>query len=52
MRATAALGRLGIRRAKLLVGCMPLALVVAACQPSSYQYRWDIFFDSVFAPTA
>jgi polar amino acid transport system permease protein len=27
-----------------------VALVLAGCQPSSYQYRWDFFVDSIIRP--
>jgi polar amino acid transport system permease protein len=42
--------RSGIRRAKLLAGCLFVALVAAGCQATSYQYRWNFFFDSILRP--
>ena len=27
-----------------------MALVVAGCEASSYQYRWNYFFDSILKP--
>ena len=42
-------GNPGTRRARLLAGCLLVALVVAGCG-GSYQYRWNFFFDSVFRP--
>ena len=41
---------IGTRRAKLLAGCVLIAVVVAGCSGSSYQYRWDFFFESIFQP--
>lgn len=42
----------GTRPARLLAGCLALALLLSACEGSrvSYQYRWDLFFKSIFAP--
>jgi polar amino acid transport system permease protein len=37
-------------RGKLLAGALLIAFVVAGCQASSYQYRWDFFFQSIFQP--
>jgi polar amino acid transport system permease protein len=34
----------------MLAGYLALALVVAGCAKSSYQYDWSIFADSVFRP--
>jgi polar amino acid transport system permease protein len=42
--------RPGIRRAKLLAGCLLIALVATGCQARSYQYRWNFFFDSILRP--
>jgi polar amino acid transport system permease protein len=47
---TESIDRPGIRQAKLLAGCLLVALVVTGCQGGSYQYRWNFFFDSVFQP--
>ena len=44
-RATS--GRPGTIRAAALV---VVAMVIAGCQPSSYQYRWDYFVDSIIRP--
>jgi polar amino acid transport system permease protein len=38
------------RRATLLAGCLVAALLIAGCQPTSYQFRWYFFFDSIFRP--
>ena len=38
------------RRGAVLAGCVGLALLLTACGPSSYRYRWDLFFTSVFQP--
>jgi polar amino acid transport system permease protein len=40
------------RSAARLAGFVLLAVVLAGCgqSRSSYQYRWDVFFDSVFRP--
>jgi polar amino acid transport system permease protein len=43
-------GNPGIRRARLLAGCLLIAIAVAGCGGTSYQYRWNFFFDSVFRP--
>ena len=43
-------GSLGLRRARPLAGGLLVALVVAGCQASSYQYRWNYFFDSIIRP--
>jgi polar amino acid transport system permease protein len=40
----------GGRPGAALAAALVLVLVVAGCQPSSYQYRWDFFFDSIFRP--
>jgi polar amino acid transport system permease protein len=40
----------GTRRATWLVGCLLAAFVVAGCQPTSYQFRWYFFWDSIFRP--
>ncbi len=37
-------------RGKLLAAALLIAFVVAGCQTSSYQYRWDFFFQSIFQP--
>jgi len=42
--------RSGGRPGRVLVAAVLICLVVAACQPSTYQYRWDFFFDSIFNP--
>jgi polar amino acid transport system permease protein len=34
----------------LLAGCLFIAFVVAGCGGTSYQYRWNFFFDSVLRP--
>lgn len=38
-----------IRRAKVLAGCLLIALVAAGCN-SSYQYRWNYFVESIVRP--
>ena len=44
---------IGTRPAGLLAGCLALALLLSACEPrSSYQYRWNLFFESVFQPSS
>ena len=44
------------RRALALGGLLLVVVLVEACSSSrratAYQYRWDIFFDSLFAPDA
>ena len=40
----------GGRPRAALAAALVLGLVVAGCQPSSYQYRWDFFFDSILRP--
>ena len=40
----------GGRRARLLTAAVFIAFLVAGCQASSYQYRWDFFFESIFQP--
>lgn len=40
----------GGRRGFLLAAALVGPIVIAGCQPSSYQYRWDFFFTSVFQP--
>jgi polar amino acid transport system permease protein len=40
----------GGRRARLLAAALLIAFVVAGCQASSYQYRWDFFFQSILQP--
>ena len=36
----------------MLTGFLVLALVLSACEKNvSYQYRWDLFFRSVFTPS-
>jgi polar amino acid transport system permease protein len=45
--------RSGTRLALRLAGFSVLATVLAGCTlsaPSSYQYRWEIFFNSIFRP--
>jgi polar amino acid transport system permease protein len=43
------------RRTRLawrLAGFALLAMLLTACGQSSYQYRWNLFFDSIFRPDA
>jgi polar amino acid transport system permease protein len=42
------------RPARLLAGCLLLGLLLSACEggSSSYPYRWNLFFDAVFRPSA
>jgi polar amino acid transport system permease protein len=43
------------RRSRLawrLAGFVLLAALLTACGQSSYQYRWNLFFDSIFRPDA
>jgi polar amino acid transport system permease protein len=44
------------RRALMLGGLLLIVVVLEACsgtrRATAYQYRWDIFFDSLFAPDA
>jgi polar amino acid transport system permease protein len=40
----------GGRPGRVLAAAVLIALVVAGCQPSTYQYRWDFFFNSIFQP--
>jgi polar amino acid transport system permease protein len=42
--------RSGGRWGLVLPAALLVALLVAGCQPSTYQYRWDFFFDSIFRP--
>jgi polar amino acid transport system permease protein len=42
--------RSGGRPGRVLAAAILIAVVVAGCQPSTYQYRWDFFFDSIFRP--
>ena len=42
--------RSGGRPGLVLAAAVLVALVVAGCQPSTYQYRWDFFFTSIFQP--
>ncbi|MFI5254493.1 MAG: amino acid ABC transporter permease [Candidatus Limnocylindrales bacterium] len=37
-------------RPALVLTAALLAIVLAGCQPSSYQYRWDFFVDSIIRP--
>lgn len=41
------------RHAELLIGCAVMALLLGGCEAraSSYQYRWNLFFDSIFHPS-
>ena len=40
------------RRGPALAGCLILAALLAACEAAgSYQYRWNLFFDSIFRPS-
>ena len=39
-----------LRRSRLVAGALVVAFIVAGCQGSSYQYRWNFFIDSVFHP--
>ena len=41
---------MGGRPGLLLAAALLVAFVVAGCQASSYQYRWDFFFNSIFRP--
>ena len=34
----------------ILAAAVLVGVIVAGCQPSTYQYRWDFFFDSIFNP--
>jgi polar amino acid transport system permease protein len=38
------------RLARGLAGFALLALLLVSCGQSSYQYRWNLFFDSIFRP--
>ena len=40
----------GIRRAPLLAGCLLGAVVLAGCQATPYQFRWEFFTDSIVRP--
>jgi polar amino acid transport system permease protein len=40
----------GARPGFVLAGASLVALVAAGCQPTTYQYRWDFFFNSIFHP--
>lgn len=42
--------RSGGRPGAVPAAALLAALLVAGCQPSTYQYRWDFFFDSIFRP--
>jgi len=42
--------RSGGRTGLVLTAAVLVALLAAGCQPSTYQYRWDFFFDSIFRP--
>jgi polar amino acid transport system permease protein len=40
------------RRGLLLAGCLLVAVLLAGCEAAgSYQYRWNLFFDSIFRPS-
>jgi polar amino acid transport system permease protein len=45
--------RIGTRSARTLAGCLLLILVLTACESSAstYPYRWDLFFQSIFQPS-
>jgi polar amino acid transport system permease protein len=49
-RILASLTRSRTRLATRLAGFLVMALLLAACANSTYQYRWYLFFDSVFRP--
>ena len=42
--------RWGGRPGSLLAAAGLVALVATGCQASTYQYRWDFFFNSIFRP--
>jgi polar amino acid transport system permease protein len=47
------MARIGTRSARTLAGCLLLILVLTACESSAstYPYRWDLFFKSIFQPS-
>jgi polar amino acid transport system permease protein len=49
-RILASLTRSRTRLATRLAGFAVLTLLLASCGESTYQYRWNFFFDSVFRP--
>jgi polar amino acid transport system permease protein len=40
----------GGRPGRILAFAVLVALIAAGCRASSYQYRWDFFFNSIFSP--
>ena len=40
----------GGRLARTVVGCLLLGIVLAGCSGGSYQYRWNLFSDSILQP--
>ena len=40
----------GGRPGRVLAAAFLVAFILAGCQASSYQYRWDIFVNSIFRP--
>jgi len=42
--------RSGGRPPRVLVAVALVALIVSGCKASSYAYRWDYFFSSIFSP--
>jgi len=40
------------RRAYWVIGCVIVALALSSCEArGTYQYRWNLFFDSIFHPS-